>query len=107
MYIQETSRLSRIVDDLLTLARVEAGQMSIRKEPVQLDRLVNDIHEDALILAAEKRIGVTLEKNDSVEITGDPVRLRQLLRALVPNAVRYTDPGGRIRISSQRQAALL
>ena len=101
-YLQETSRLSRIVDDLLTLARVEAGQMSLRKEPVQLDRLVSDIHEDALILATGKQIFVTMERNDGVQVTGDPVRIRQLLRALLSNAVRYTDPGGRISIRSER-----
>jgi heavy metal sensor kinase len=102
MYLEETSRLSRIVDDLLTLARVEAGQMSVNKERVQMDRLLNDIHEDALILAVKKRISVTMERNDGVQITGDPVRLRQLLRALVSNAVRYTDPGGQISIRSER-----
>jgi heavy metal sensor kinase len=104
MYLEETSRLSRIVDDLLTLARVEAGQMSVNKERVQMDRLLNDIHEDALILAVKKRISVTMERNDGVQIIGDPVRLRQLLRALVSNAVRYTDPGGQISIRSERGA---
>jgi len=92
------------VDDLLTLARVEAGQMSVNKERVQMDRLLNDIHEDALILAVKKRISVTMERNDGVQIIGDPVRLRQLLRALVSNAVRYTDPGGQISIRSERGA---
>ncbi|HTY59209.1 MAG TPA: ATP-binding protein, partial [Bacteroidota bacterium] len=101
-YLQETSRLSRIVDDLLTLARVESGQMSLSRERVQLDRLLSDIHEDALILASGKQISVTMERNDAAQIIGDPARIRQLLRGLLSNAVRYTDPGGRIIIRSER-----
>lgn len=102
-YLEETSRLSRIVDDLLTLAKVEAGQLVLNREAVDLPELVNGIYEDALILAAEKHIVVTLDRNDQGRIVGDPARLRQLLRALISNAVRYTDPGGRVRILNERK----
>ncbi|HEX7574191.1 MAG TPA: ATP-binding protein [Bacteroidota bacterium] len=101
-YLEETSRLSRIVDDLLTLAKVEAGQMTLSEEPVKLHELVDGIYEDALILAADRQIAVTLDRNDRGIVTGDPVRLRQLLRALISNAVRYTDPGGTVRIQNER-----
>jgi heavy metal sensor kinase len=101
-YLEETSRLSRIVDDLLTLAKVEAGQMTLSEEPVKLHELVDGINEDALILAADRQIAVTLDRNDQGIVTGDPVRLRQLLRALISNAVRYTDPGGTVRIRNER-----
>jgi len=105
MYLEETSRLSRIVDDLLTLARVESGQMSLDLAPVDLHTLLEEINEDALILASGKDLTVTMEQNDEARPAGDPVRLRQLLRALISNAVRYTDPGGTIRIRSRRLAA--
>jgi heavy metal sensor kinase len=101
-YLEESSRLSRIVDDLLTLAKVEAGQMTLHEEPVRLHELVDGIYEDALILAADRRISVTLDRNDQGMVSGDPVRLRQLLRALISNAVRYTDPGGWVRIRNER-----
>ena len=101
-YLEETSRLSRIVDDLLTLAKVEAGQIILSQEPVQLHELVNGIYEDALILASDRQIAVTLDRNDQANFTGDPVRLRQLLRALISNAVRYTDPGGTVRVRNER-----
>jgi len=105
MYLEESSRLSRIVDDLLTLARVETGQLSLSLEPVEIHRLLEDIHEDALILASGKEMTVTMERNDEARLQGDPVRLRQLFRALVSNAVRYTDPGGSILIRSRRLGA--
>jgi signal transduction histidine kinase len=43
-----------------------------------------------------------LDRNDQGIVSGDPVRLRQLLRALISNAVRYTDPGGTVRIRNER-----
>jgi heavy metal sensor kinase len=101
-YLEESSRLSRIVDDLLTLAKVEAGQMILHEEPVRMHVLVDGIYEDALILAADRQISVTLDRNDQGIVSGDPVRLRQLLRALISNAVRYTDPGGTVRIRNER-----
>jgi two-component system, OmpR family, sensor kinase len=101
-YLEESSRLSRIVDDLLTLAKVEAGQITLHEEPVRMQELVDGIYEDALILAADRQISVTLDRNDQGIVSGDPVRLRQLLRALISNAVRYTDPGGSVRIRNER-----
>lgn len=101
-YLEESSRLSRIVDDLLTLAKGEAGQLTLNSEPVELHELVNEVYEDALILASDKGISVTLERNDPAEVIGDPVRLRQLLRALISNACRYTDPAGTISIRNER-----
>ncbi|HXX64254.1 MAG TPA: ATP-binding protein, partial [Bacteroidota bacterium] len=56
----------------------------------------------ALILASGKEISVTLDRNDPSEVTGDPIRLRQLLRALVSNACRYTDKSGAIHIRNER-----
>jgi len=101
-YLEEASRLSRIVDDLLTLARGEAGELTLNTEKVKLDELVSEVYEDALILASGKEICVTLDRNDPSEVTGDPIRLRQLLRALVSNACRYTDKSGAIHIRNER-----
>jgi heavy metal sensor kinase len=101
-YLEETVRMSRIVDDLLTLARAEAGQMGIKKEPVKLNELIQELYEDAVILSASKQLTIRLEKNESAVVEGDEVRLRQLLRALIANAVQYTDPGGMVRITSRR-----
>jgi len=100
-YLEETVRLSKIVDDLLTLAKAEVGQISILHEPVRLHELIEDLYEDALILTAEKDIGVELKVNEPITIAGDSVRLRQLFRNLIMNAVQYTDRGGKITLSSR------
>jgi heavy metal sensor kinase len=104
-YLEEVVRMSRIVDDLLTLAKAEAGQISITRQPVKLDELVQELYEDAVILSTSKQLRVELVKNESAVVEGDEVRLRQLLRALIANAVQYTDPGGAIRITCRCEQA--
>jgi signal transduction histidine kinase len=99
-YLEETIRMARIVDDLLTLARADAGQVQLRQEPVQLDALLQELYEDAVILSAGKPLTVTLAHNEPAVVTGDPEKLRQMFRALVSNAVRYTDAGGSLTIRS-------
>lgn len=100
MYLEETVRLSRIVDDLLTLAKADAGQLTLQKEPVALHEMIDELYEDALILAAEKELEVTLVCNDRVTVMGDAARLRQLFRNLLMNAVQYTEKGQSITLAS-------
>lgn len=107
MYLEETVRMSRIVDDLLTLAKADAGQIKILKEPVELSRLLQDIYEDAVILSADKPLRVELRRNDPATVLGDEARLRQLFRVLLSNAVQYTDPGGSVFISSRIEGAMV
>ena len=102
-YLEETVRMSRIVDDLLTLAKADAGQVKIQKAPVELSGLLRDIHEDAVILSTDKPLYVELRQNDQATVLGDESRLRQLFRVLLSNAVQYTDPGGTVYISSRRE----
>ena len=100
-YLEETSRMTRIIDDLLTLARAEAGQVSMEKLPVAMHDLVEEVYEDASILATGRNIAVVMGENPPVGITGDIGRLRQLFRNLVANAVRYTPATGTITILSR------
>ena len=93
--------MSRIVEDLLTLAKADAGQLLIEQEHVRMENLVRDLHEDAQILGATKDVQIELTGNEPAAVLGDPLRLRQLFRAIISNAVQYTDRGGTIRISSR------
>jgi heavy metal sensor kinase len=99
---EEAVRMGRIVDDMLTLARADRGQAPLDLADVDVATILQDTYEDALILAAERDIEVRLGPNDAARIRGDAARLRQLLRVLISNAVRYTDAGGSITIEGRR-----
>ncbi len=106
-YLEETVRMSHIIDDLLTLAKADAGQIAVQREPVQLDAIIRDLYEDAIVLAAPKAIAVELAKAESAVVAGDAARLRQLFRILLSNAVQYSDAGGYIRITCERKDNLV
>ncbi len=99
-YLEETLRIKRIVDDLLLLSKADAGRIDMVDSPVRIDELVSDVWEDACLLAAGRGLRVELGSNDELTVRGDAGRLRQLLRALISNAIRYSHDGGLVRMSS-------
>lgn len=96
----ETARLARLVSDLLALARADAG-VAIRRESVELDRVLMEVLGEARHLVQGQRLGITAV--EPVLVEGDPDRLRQLLLIPIDNAIRYTPPGGRITVRLERR----
>jgi two-component system OmpR family sensor kinase len=99
-FLEETGRMSRLVDDLLMLARADAGQLTLQRDPVDLTALVEEIYEDVSLLASAKSVITTKDiRAHDVAVVGDSARLRQLFRILISNAIRYTKPSGAITIA--------
>lgn len=97
--LQEVSRMTGLVDSLLTLARADEGRFDIAREPVALEAVLRDVAETGQILGEEAGISVRLPIVQPVTVSGDAVRLRQLLLNLVTNAIKYTHRGGSVEIS--------
>ena len=93
-------RLSRLVSQLLSLARNEPDAVSaVTLAPLDLDALVLDVTTDWVPEALKKHIDLGFEgAGQPVRVMGDPVRLRELLDNLLDNAVRYSRDGGRITV---------
>jgi len=100
--LAEVERLSRLVGDLLTLARVDSGLRLERRDEVRVDRLVRDIYRQARLLALPHEHTVVAEPIEEAVVVGDADYLKELLLILVDNAVSYTPDGGQIRLSAER-----
>jgi signal transduction histidine kinase len=96
----EVERMSRLVSDMLTLARADAGQ-HLPKTTVELAPLVREVARQARFLS-DGEVEVALEQVDEARVLGDPDHLKQLLLILADNAVKYTPPGGRVRLAARR-----
>ena len=92
----ETLRLSRLVADLLALARADAG-VPLRRERVELDRIALEVLGDVRERAAGREIRVG--ELHQVALDGDAERLRQVIHNLLDNAVRYTPAGGWVTLA--------
>jgi heavy metal sensor kinase len=95
----QTSRLARIVDDMFTLARADAGRRPLSLCAFYLDELIADTARAASVLAARKGVKVETAPSPEVPYYGDEHLLRQMLLNLLDNAIRHTPFGGGVRIS--------
>ena len=100
--LAEIGRLSRLVGDLLTLARVDSGQRIERHEPVRVEGLLQDVYRQARLMALPREQRVVLAEPADATVVGDPDALKELLLILVDNAVSYTPDGGEIRLGAER-----
>lgn len=94
---REAERMGRLVADLLTLARVDAGQ-PLGRQRIALDTLVLEVYEQGLTLADRADVDLVVGDFEQVEVEGDPDRLKQLILNLVENAIRYTGRRGTITV---------
>lgn len=99
---QSIRRVTRLANQLLALARAEAGErLMADASPVDLAELIDDMLEDWLRSADEKRIDFGVER-EPVTLIGDPTLLRELIANLVDNALKYTPTGGQVTLSCRQ-----
>lgn len=97
--LEEVQRLSGIVGQLAFLAKADAGLLESSRATVPLHELVRDLVEDLTLLSAAQNISITLQSCQPVQVTGDRMRLRQLLLILGDNAVKHNQKNGSITLA--------
>jgi signal transduction histidine kinase len=96
--IGEVDQMSRLVDDLLFLARADAGTIRPVHEPLDLAAIVQSALEPMRNLARQAGLALTVETAGALPVAGDQDQLRRAVRILVDNAIRYTPTGGSIAV---------
>lgn len=99
---EQCERLTALVNGLLLLARADAGEVDLRREPVDLAALAADVVEMYEPLAEERGVILTAHTASPVAVLGDSSRLRQLMTNLVDNAIKFTGPGGTVTLRIER-----
>ncbi|MBS1118783.1 MAG: response regulator receiver modulated diguanylate cyclase with sensor [Deltaproteobacteria bacterium] len=96
---QASTRMNLLVDQLLDLARAQAGSITVAAAPVQLDRLAREVIDRYRAVGAAKQITIVLGASaEDIAILGDPERLSQVLGNLLTNAIRFAPTGGVIDV---------
>jgi signal transduction histidine kinase len=96
---RSTERMGTLVQDLMLLSKMESPQVPTKKAPLQLDRLVQNVIEEFSELFKAKDINLSFANSQPMSILGDPDQLKRLLTNLLQNAIRYTDPQGKVQVT--------
>jgi heavy metal sensor kinase len=96
--LEEVDRLARLSDELLALARAEAGQVHYQFEPLDLATLAKDVAEQLEVLAEERGQSLVVDASEPVLVQADRITLRQALINLIDNAIKYSPEGAQVNV---------
>ena len=95
-------RLLALIDDLIDISRIEGNRLELETRPLELGLLLSGVVEELRALAGAKGIGLTFTPAvDRLTVVGDGVRLHEVFLNLVSNAVKFTQPGGTVRVVAE------
>ena len=98
----ESSRMNELIGSLMTVARLDSGAGGLRKAPVQLEAIIEEVARDAAFEAQARNCQVEAEILDELPVVGDPALLRSSIENVVRNATRYTCDGTTVNIRAER-----
>jgi heavy metal sensor kinase len=101
--LEETHRMSRIVESLLTISRLDAGDAKLDRVPLDLSALATSTASEMRVLAQEKAITLRTATDDGIYVAGDRTRLQQVIANLIDNAIKYTQECGTVEVSVERE----
>jgi len=103
---QESRQMSSLIDQLLTLARADAGKEQWNFTEVDLGKLISNLSTDIDVLCQEMGLSFQLDHTENLVVKGDEARLRGLFMNLLDNAVKYTPSPGTISVSLRREGQM-
>ena len=97
--LEEVQYMSKVLEDLFLLSKSDENQITLDDESVDLKLLVEEVCKHAEIIGSEKNIKIGIAYLEKVQVYGDPIRLRQMIWNVIINGIKYTHPGGEVKIS--------
>ncbi|MEX0683266.1 MAG: HAMP domain-containing sensor histidine kinase [Dehalococcoidia bacterium] len=100
--LSESDRLGKMVGQMLTLAQADAGQTIVSPSDIPIEELAEEVSRSMRALAEARQIALTVRTDGETWVHGDRERLREVIVTLLDNAIKYTEPGGRIDVAVER-----
>jgi signal transduction histidine kinase len=101
---RQTGQMTRLIDDLLDIARITSNKLDLRREPIELSEVLDAAVETSRPLIEQREHELIVEAPaEPIRIDADLVRLAQVISNLLNNAAKYTEPGGRISLRAGRE----
>ncbi len=104
---KESDRLNALVGQLLQVTRAEGDPDSLRRDPIRLDQLLEQLVDDARIEAAAHGCEIEFQPPGPITIAGDPELLRRSIENVIRNAIRYSPKGKTIQVSLRRDGPVV
>src|SRR5205823_2913353 len=103
--LTSAKHLLGLINDVLDLAKVEAGKMEFTSEPVSLKKLIVEVTENLRAIATSKRIALGTDIRSEIDqVNTDPAKLRQVLYNYLSNALKFTPEGGKVIVRAKPEA---
>jgi len=106
MQLEMIGRMQQIVEDLLMLARADAGQLELEQQPIDLSLLLQEVGQQHLTLFAERKVTLEIEVADDLEVVGDESRLERVFYNLLGNASKFAPEGSSVRFVAQGEGGM-
>ena len=100
---RQSAHMKELIDDLMDLAEIESGSVELKKEMVGVADLLHEAAQDLASTAAQRRVEIVVVGDGDISAFGDRRRLRQVVRNLVDNAVKFSPEGGPVILQAFRE----
>ncbi|MGH2809638.1 MAG: PAS domain-containing sensor histidine kinase, partial [Actinomycetota bacterium] len=104
---RNSRRLLELIEDVLTLSRIESGKFEISPSRLELKSLVDEVSRAVLPMLTSRSLEFAVELGDVKQVMADASQLERVLLNLLTNAIKFTPDGGRITVSAHREGAMV